>query len=287
MPNSRKQNKFCFTFFDYEDWTPPLDSIDNGRIRYLCFGEEKCPTTDKMHLQGYIVYKAPISMADAMAIDFDSRASLRVARGNTTQNIEYCSKDGIFQEWGERPADDAKKLDELVNDLRNGSTTMERLLYENPMAVFRYGRVLEQVAGDVNRRIRRTAKPTVYWLWGPTGVGKTTRAEQLCNEETYEWRFNDANWQDGYNGEKHVILDDFRGQLAYDELLRMLGHRPYFVPRRGKAPYPFLATLIVITSALKPEECYRRRNINDNIAQLIRRIDHLTEVTGWVETPVI
>lgn len=116
MPGSRKQTRFCFTLFDYEQHTFDIDTVRrDGRIRYLCFGEETCPSTSRRHLQGFIVYNSPTLLKDANAMDFDNRAHLSVARGTTDENINYCSKDGAFTEFGDRPTTESLPVNTLVS----------------------------------------------------------------------------------------------------------------------------------------------------------------------------
>lgn len=286
MPNSRKQCRFAFTLFDYQDWTPPLDAIPD-RIRYLCFGEEKCPSTNREHLQGYIVYRCPTGIADANVLDFDNRASLRVARGTTDQNIVYCSKDGRFTEFGDKPPESGQTLVQLVSDLENKSTNVDRIVLELPEMYHRYGRTLDRVEDIVLGRNLRDFKPCVHWLWGPTGVGKTRRAVELAGGSCYWWQLNDRDWQDGYRGQSSVIIDDFRGSIPYDQLLRMLDRYPFSVSRRGRLPFPLLARTIIITSSLSPEQCYRRRHQQDGIGQLLRRIEHLVELSQDATSVVV
>lgn len=282
MPGSRKQTNFCFTLFDYNEWTPPL--IDE-RVRYLCFGEEKCPTTGRPHLQGFICYTKPTLLRDAQAEDFDNRAALKVARGTVDQNIEYCSKDGIFTEFGDRPVSQSGTVEQLVDDIKSNKTTVERVVLEMPNMYHRYGRTLERAQDLVLANRVRDFIPTVHWLYGPTGCGKTRKAVELAGESVYWYKQSDRGWQDGYFGQSSLIIDDFRGSIPYDELLRMLDRYPYELSRRGRMPVPLLAKTIIITSSLPPEQVYKRRNEQDSIAQLLRRITHLKnmgeEVGGW------
>lgn len=280
MPSSRKQSRFCFTLFDYEEHTFALDEIPNGRIRYLCFGEELCPSTNRRHLQGFIVYARPTLLKDANAMDFDNRAHIQVARGSTVENIEYCSKDGTFSEFGNRPADDSAPVSDLVARLEEKSTTVERIVLEMPTAYHRFGRTLERAADIILSRTVRDFAPDVYWLWGQTGVGKTREAVRIAGSDTYWWNLSDKGWQDGYTGQYGCIIDDFRGSIPYDELLRMLDRYPYRVSRRGRMPAPFMARVIVITSSMPPALVYKKRAAEDGIEQLLRRITEVTEVGG-------
>lgn len=279
MPSSRKQNRFTFTLFDYDNWTVPLAGPPSEycHIKYVCFGEEICPDTSREHLQGYIVYHFPILIADAWAMDFDGqRGRLFVARGSTDQNVSYCSKDGKFSEFGDRP-DDAELagVQHYVAQLEAKTTTVERIVLEMPAVYQRFSRTLERAEDIILGRQFRDFVPTVYWLYGPTGSGKTREAINIAGDSVYWYQLGDHGWQDGYSGQTSIIIDDFRGNVRYEELLRMFDRYPYSFPRRGRRPTPCLATTFIVTSSLSPYDCYPRRMQRDSIAQLERRITEI------------
>ena len=65
----------------------------------------------------------------------------------------------------------------------------------------------------------------------------------------------------------------FRGEIKFSEILNMRNRHPHFVPRRNKGPAPFLAKHEVVTSAMQPEQVYHNSHTEDNLAQLMRRIE--------------
>ena len=276
MPNSRKQNRFCFTLFNYDDWTPPIVGGDLDAVRYLCFGEEKCPTTGRRHLQGYIVFRDAILIRDVIDTCFvDRDVRVLVARGKTSENIVYCSKGGIFTEFGDKPVDESSSMERLrgyVQAIRDENKSVASFVLELPEVFHMYGRTLERAEDIVLGGRSRDFVPRVYWLYGPTGAGKTRTALELGGDSIYWYQHSDHGWQDGYAGESSIIIDDFRGNIKYEELLRMLDRYPYSFPRRGRRPVPVMATTFIITSSLSPDEAYPRRNERDSIAQLRRRI---------------
>lgn len=157
---------------------------------------------------------------------------------------------------------------------------MERIVLEMPISYHRFGRTLERASDIILSRTVRDFQPDVYWLWGATGVGKTREAIRIATGDVYWFNLNDKGWQDGYTGQYGCIIDDFRGSIAYDELLRMLDRYPYSLSRRGRMPVPFLSRVIVITSSMRPEMVYKKRAAEDGIEQLLRRLTEVTEVGG-------
>lgn len=67
---------------------------------YVGIGIETCPSTGRIHFQGYIEFATGRSMsAISKIIGFSPH--LEVARGKPEQNVEYCKKDGDFKEEGQ------------------------------------------------------------------------------------------------------------------------------------------------------------------------------------------
>ena len=77
---------------------------------------------------------------------------------------------------------------------------------------------------------------------------------------------NDGGWWDGYTGQETVIINEFRGGIAYSELLDLLDKYPKTVRRRCREPVPFLAKRVIITSVLQPKEVYCNLAENDTLS---------------------
>lgn len=110
------------------------------------------------------------------------------------------------------------------------------------------------------------------WIFGETGTGKSQQAYKDYHPDTHYNLPNDNGWWDGYTGQKIVIINEFRGEIKYSELLELLDWTPKTVKRRGREPVPLLAEQIIITSSLSPEEVYSNLALNDSLGQLLRRI---------------
>ena len=79
-----------------------------------------------------------------------------------------------------------------------------------------------------------------------------------------------------------MIINEFRGKIPYNELLEMIDKWPYHIRRRGREPAPFLAKHIIITSSMTPAQVYWRREAEDKLDQLLRRIEVVHLVIGAI-----
>lgn len=242
-------------------------------ITYGILGREMCPTTGREHIQGYLEFKNQERFDKLIKLWEGVHIEKRM--GSQIQAIDYCKKENNFVEFGEKKKMGARTdLKALSDEISNGSTKVAEIIVNNPWAYHTYGRTLEAVEAERHRNVFRSWMTTCEWIFGTTGTGKSHYAFHNWNpEKCYKWKLRDKGWQDGYNGEEYIVINDFRGEIPYNELLDMIDKFPYEVSRRGKAPHPFLARHVVITSSLPPDKIYKHRDAEDSLNQLLRRVD--------------
>jgi len=281
MNSEARARAFCLTINN-----PELEILDvfekymnkNNCINLIVeseFGSQE----ETFHLQCYIRFKNQTKFS-AIKKKFPT-AHIEQAKGTAKQNFKYCSKDdNILFLKGEFDNEQGKRndLNEIKNLIIGGEMSVNDIAKKFPNAYHQYGRTLEKLEDIHHLNTKRNFMTKGTWYFGKTGVGKTHQAfedAKLMGAENscYIHNIIDGGWWDGYTGQKVVIINDFRGNIEYDELLRLVDKWPHTVKRRGKAPIPFTSELVIITSALRPEECYARRNEKDSIDQLLRRFE--------------
>lgn len=275
--------RWVFTWYDAEDPEVPPEYQEEW-MSYLLCGLETCPTTGRKHWQGYLELGRKSTLAGLKARGgLWATCHLEQAQGSWEDQLEYCSKESEPFEWG-TPMQPGKRTDlrALCAGVLQGSFSVTDVLRENPSAIHTYGRTLIMAEEAYQATLTRGAwaPPTVYWYWGPTGLGKTRKAMQEASTQSgglYLHRWSDGHWWDKYHMEENVVLDEFRGQLPFAELLGLLDGYETSVPRRNRAPTPFMARRIWITSSKHPRYVYDADKIGEAVEQLLRRLTTITE----------
>jgi len=113
-------------------------------------------------------------------------------------------------------------------------------------------RTLRTIAAD-HARIPAIVKE-VFCFWGPTCTGKSRTAWEQGGDGTYPKDPRSKFW-DGYDGQEHVIIDEFRGGIDISHMLRWTDRYPVRVEIKG-ASRALMAKKIWITSNIHPDNWY-------------------------------
>lgn len=265
---------WCFTLNNYSETN--VQSLKNEKCNYIVFGYE-VGENGTPHLQGYIEYSSAVKMA-TLKKRLKDRIHWEVRKGTAKQASDYCKKDGKFFEAGAM-SEQGKRTDitNIKDMLEEGVTDRKKLFKAaNSYQAFRMAEIGLSLYSK-----QRDWKTEVRWYWGPTGCGKTRRA---VKETVNPWISNDSlEWWQGYRAHEHVIFDDFRADFCkFRVLLRILDRYPYKVMIKG-GDEELVAKLIIITSPYHPTDIYRNRT-NEDVRQLLRRIEVIEEMKGTEET---
>lgn len=267
---STRSRAWCFTLNNYTDVDEK--TIDEIECQYFIYGKEIAPTTKTPHLQGYIYFTNAITF-NSIKKKLPNKCHIEKSKGSPQDNVKYCSKEGNTVVKGKQPIQGERKdLNEIRDEIINGKT-VDEIALEDPMIYHQYGRTLEKLEDITQRSKFRTEMTTCEWITGPTGCGKSHKAFTNFNPDThYVLNTDDKGWWEGYKGQDTVIINDFKGEIRYGQLLQLIDKWPYSVPRRGRQPVPFVSKHIIITSIMQPEHIYHKLNDKDGIDQLLRRI---------------
>ena len=125
----------------------------------------------------------------------------------------------------------------------------------------------------------RSRDVNIVWHVGQSGSGKSyiqmQLAEQYGDDEVYLVTDYDHPW-DKYNGERIVILDEFRGQIRFSVLMNLLDVYRIQLPCRYSNLYSLWSEVHVCT-VLPPDAVYKKMvddfQSYDTYEQLRRRIN--------------
>lgn len=284
--------------------------FDADKLQCWIIGKEKGGQTNRWHLQCFFKFGTDMSTRRSLkwvqehiyqAAEPTEDESLRFfqADGTAQQNFEYCSKDSVYEHQGDFATEQGKR-----NDLLTAQTYAKENfdnpdcllgLYENHFsAMVRYGRGFGdymQLLLEKQRRNKGYARPDVFVFVGPTGTGKSRRAEyeatKRCGAEHVFFK-SVGSWYDGYRGHKAVIVNEFTGAgMPLSEFQQITDGYPYRVPIKG-AFYVWKPEVIYITSNVHPDNWWseaRLQEKNKEIWPSIRRRIKVTVFRGEWRPP--
>lgn len=182
---------WCFTSFD----TDKELNFDKDVIRYITYGRERCPTTDREHYQGFAIFKRTCRIPKAKCwLGGASGIHLEPRRGTRVEARDYCWKsDKLPFEWGQ--FDGVTKEDLFKKPIG--------FIKENyPEFFCRYHKGLEklQSKGDKWRDVKVTL------IHGESGTGKTRKVMEMDDVYKLDPPYK---WFDGYEGEDILLIDDY------------------------------------------------------------------------------
>lgn len=249
-------------------------------IQYLILGRECAPTTGTPHLQCYIEFHNKITLVRLKRIIPNGHIAERIA--TQQQNIDYCKKDGDFEELGTPKASGRPKrgnaLQTYADAIEAGSLAT---VLSDPDLTYNEFRFIRDALTILEKpRDPSLPPPTVKWFYGPTGTGKSHTARIECSSvaDTVYVKSDNSPWFDGYDGHQCVILEDFRSaDYKYNYVLKLLDRYEHRVPVKG-GYRQWKPSLIIITSPFHPKDTYQamqERNPDDSIEQLLRRITEI------------
>lgn len=271
--------RFVFTLFD-EDLPYPFGNFghdeDYQGMTYFCYQREQCPTTDKLHWQGYVEFKKRKRLSSAIIhfrkVCLWSKFHVEIAHGNPKQNRDYCSKSesavpDTFFEWGEiSQVKHGQRSDlERFRDMIDEGMSFYDIVAQDAKFL-RYHNLYKAYVAAIPAKTRGELE--VIYIWGPPGTGKSHKVhsdypEAFCPNFGQEGSI----WWDGYSGHKTVILDDINlAKFPREYILKVLDRYKLMLPVKGST-VPAQYDKIIMTSNVNPQ--HLDKAITDRFTQEI------------------
>lgn len=243
------------------------------KVLYTVAQEEQCPTTGRVHLQGYVEFNRRVKRTTLSNI-FNPAIHWEKRRGNSEQARDYCSKEdtrvpgGRHWELGERSkvtgSGQRSDLDSLAADMKQGMKR-KAIADKHSAAFIKYSRGIEEFANamdlDLEEKCPTYTDRLVYIFYGPSGSGKSTAAEhKMDGDSVYRPQKNNSSVLsfETYRGEKWIFLDDFEPTMINKGTLKEIcDNRKCILPGRGSnSGRVGRHKGVIITSNIDPEEWY-------------------------------
>lgn len=282
-PGSRHA-RYVFTVNNYteEDLKQIEDVFKSEAVRYAIAGKEVA-LTGTPHVQAYVAFKSGRGKGFTTMKKLIENAHYDLAEG-TDKDQDYCWKDDQWLKVGEaKEPEQGKRTDlQIIRQCVDEGKTITDMM-DGGVVKNLQGLSLAEKLGRYGKK-KRNWQPTVVWLWGVPGSGKTETVYRLCERlgvSLYSRPDDLGKFWDGYDSHEAVLLDEIR---AYDwklsSLLKLLGSRPYLANIKYGAGQ-ILAHYFFITSPFHWKTIFEGEN--ENLGQLDRRISHTWEYKNKLE----
>lgn len=257
-PCQSKSRSYILTIFNDK-----LQHFSNAI--YECWCNDTCKD-GKPHQHQVIYFKNPISFNTIKK--YYPTAHIEKAH-NIEDAIHYIldNKNGRktdIKELGTRPA---KHKFETMKDLID--------VEENEIPPYLYSAYSKYVNKPKPLKTHNWAKAVkVYYISGPSGIGKSTKAFDLLVEHSFD-EFDEISYENGFyigaTGAKACIFDDFRDSMMKpNEFIRFIDYRRHTMNIKG-GQLVNNYELIIITSIKDLENLYMNQS-EEQRQQWIRRV---------------
>ena len=244
---SRRQGIFWLLTIPQHEFVPYLPAC----LQYIKGQLERGVEGGYLHWQLVVAFKKKVSLSGVKSV-FGQSCHAELSRSSAANAYvwkEDTSVEGTRFDLGAFTFDRTKKTDwELV---WSAAKSGDLEIIPAHCRVVNYGNI-RRIGSDYSRAVGMERECFVFW--GPTGTGKSRRAWDEAGLEAYCKDPRTKFWC-GYQMEKNVVIDEFRGGIDIAHLLRWLDRYPVRVEIKGSSK-PLGAEKIWITSNLEPKYWY-------------------------------
>lgn len=229
---------------------------DKPQFNYGIATLEKAPTTGHKHIHFYVQFKK----STKISIKSLKGAHIEKCQGSAQANIEYIKKTKQPEKAGEiifEEGEPANKGGVTIDEIKAMSKE------ERGSLPGFYFNIVNKINDDEAKDIpvdefHKTVK--VYYLYGPSGIGKTRKAIEMIKEAGFKTfnliKYDGTFWHGAKENGGAALYDDFRdSHMKPSEFINLIDYNIQIMNVKGstiKNKYSF----IVITSVQSPEDIY-------------------------------
>lgn len=272
---------WMFTLFgEVFDILDRIGELQNDpEVLFMTGQLETCPTTARVHFQGYVEFTKPCRMPAAKQ-RLDPRLNVHVEPrvGTREQAIAYCNKEEtrlegypIYAVDHRRPQGAAGVWAEIA-DMVGAGASDGMIAAEHPAHYARNYAGIHALRQALFPE--RTKPPLVIWFHGPAGCGKSRLCQTLSSRHTVYWKTPDK-WWPSYRQQDIVILDEIDPTwMDLRMLFRVLDRYPLTLEVKG-GHVPISSPVVLVTSDGAPSPKMQCDLVTND--QLLRRLDMVIE----------
>lgn len=255
-----KSRKYFITF-----WTKEYPHELPVNCNYMCTCEDT--TKDgKYHGHAFIYFKNPVAMSRIKKL-FGNDCHVEQPMKNS-DCIDYVldktKRKHDFQELGKRPMNNGIKLSVYELSKCDDPGELDWKMYNTWQKIKNAPKKMKK--SEWNKDVK------VYYIWGPSGIGKSTKAHEMCDDEFEEIKHKGDFYLGVVDGTGCCIYDDFRdSHMNASEFINFIDYRIHNMNIKGgcvKNKY----NKIIITSIQNPKKIYRNVT-EEQREQWLRRME--------------
>lgn len=245
-----QSRNWCFTDFSMLNIEEIYKNY-NDIIRYICFGKEICPTSKKLHYQGWVQFYNKKRFGGVKRI-FNNKIHLESCRGSEYDNNKYCMKDNNYKYFGTFKSQGQRSDLEAIKHNIDCGENIGTIMNDNFNTYCRYRKgILDYYELTTKNLTKKFRNVKVIIHSGATNTGKTRSAMKYNN--SYKINGSELKWFDGYNQEKTLIIDEYDNDVKITKLLNILDGYHLRLPIKGGFTYANWNTVIITTNLNKNE----------------------------------
>jgi len=266
-PKFKQARNWAFTDFQLLDLEKTYKNYEDI-IRYICWGREVCPKTEKVHYQGWIQFVNKKTLGGVKRILGCNKVHLESCRGSEFDNDKYCKKDNDYKTFGKFTCQGSRSDLEAIKKKLDNCKSMYDVANGHFSQYVRYHSGFTKYAGLVAKeKTKGFRKVEVELISGPTGTGKTRTAVE-SSDDYFKIQGDQLQWFDGYNMEKTLIIDEYSNDVKITKLLSLLDGYQLRLPVKGGFTYANWTKVIITTNL---EDLHLQANA-EHLKALHRRI---------------
>lgn len=216
-------------------------------LRYGIAAEEVAPTTGKKHIHMFIQFRR----STRLSLKKVEGAHVDKCFGTPKQNKDYVTKDGnVIWERGELKKKGGYTISEVKNMNEKERDDLPLIYYKS--------------VNDLNTRDeckltidKFEKKIKVYYISGPSGIGKTTMAKCLINNKPFNLvKYENGFWT-GLGDEEIALYDDWRDtHMKASEFINFIDYNKQLMNVKHSFKLNTYS-MVIITSILRLEDIYK------------------------------